>query len=105
MQTERRCPGCNATFVASRRSNRFCSTKCRVKVNRKAAAQAREERNELTDLGDAARSAIYSISGIGQLPSDALRARGTLKAVWIAASEGLLELGVTREMLRELLIK
>jgi len=102
---ELRCQHCNHTYFAARRSSVYCSTKCRVAANRRRAAQAKKDRTELADYGKAACHAIASISGIGQLPSEVLRARGTLKHVWIVASETMLELGVTREQLRELLIK
>jgi hypothetical protein len=99
---ERHCPVCHRLFAA-RQGTQYCSTKCRVAAARKRNKAAAEGRNELARCGRQALDAITSIHGIGQLASDAHRARGTLKQIWINVSEILLELGVTREELCELL--
>ena len=102
---ERSCNHCRQRYFAARRSSLFCSGKCRVANKRKRDNQAKRERAELRDYGNAAKNAIYAIAGIGELKAEELRARGTLKQVWITASEQLLMLGVTRDELRQLLIK
>lgn len=93
------CEQCRRTFPASRQSAQYCGKACRQKAYRKR----KQPRQDLYYFEQEAKNAIYSIVCMGE--QQGRRAQGTLKGIWIELSSQLLGLGVTRETLRELLIK
>lgn len=95
---EMTCETCHRKFIASRRSQRFCKPSCRQKNYRRSKRPAQD----IAYFEDQAKDAIWAITSF---ESQGRRVKGTLKMLWIEIGSQLLGLGVTREELRELLIK